>query len=119
MQDPQGRRRAAREQCLEGGLTDHQQCTLPQCTYRGRSWSLLEERHFAEELPRLVHREKDVLAALTLGNLELAVEDDIERVPRIAFLQHALPSGDGDRLGHLIQLLQVLFREVGEEGDLA
>jgi hypothetical protein len=70
-------------------------------------------------LPRLVQREQDVLATLTLGNLELSGEDDIERVTLVALPQHELPCGDGDSLGHLIQLLQILFREVGEKGDLA
>jgi hypothetical protein len=70
-------------------------------------------------LPRFVHREQDVLPAVTLGNLELAVEHDEKRVARVALPQHQLPCGDGDRLSHLIQLLQILFREVCEEGNLA
>ena len=100
-------------------MTDHQQTALLQSTYRGRSWRLLEEGHFAKELPWRVQREEDVLATLPLGNLELAGEDDIKRVTLVALLQHELPRGDGDSLGHLIQLLQVLFREVCEKGDLA
>jgi hypothetical protein len=70
-------------------------------------------------LPRHVHREQDVLATLTLGNLQLAGEDDIERVALVALPQHELPCRDGDSLGHLIQLLQILFREVCKKGDLA
>jgi len=67
----------------------------------------------------LVHCEQNVLATLTFGNLELAVEDNVKRVTRVPFTQHEFSSGDGDRLGHPIQLFQVLFREVCEEGNLA
>jgi hypothetical protein len=55
------------------------------------------------------------LPPLALGDFKLAVENNVECVTRIAFLQHQLPRGDGDRLGHLIQLLQILFRETSEE----
>jgi hypothetical protein len=56
---------------------------------------------------------------VTLGNLELAVEDYVKRVARVALLQHQLSCGDGDRFGHLKQLLQILLGEVGQEGNVA
>ena len=59
------------------------------------------------------------MPAPTPGNLEIAIEDDVKRISSNALFQNQL-SGSGEiRLGHQLQLLQILLREVGEERHAA
>ena len=82
---------------------------------RRQAAAALERRDLALQRARPDARERDLAAPGPLRDLELAVEDDVERVGLVSLADEPLARRQVDDLAHLDQPVQLLVVEAAEQ----
>ena len=85
----------------------------------GRAWRLVEQRHVAEDRARPEHRQR-LLAhpRHVAADADLALDDDVELVARIAVLENLVPSACDSSVVTREMSSSAVSREAGEERHL-
>ena len=83
----------------------------------GRARRLVEQRHLADHLARPAHRQRHLLLARPLANLDPALQHHVQCIAHLAFAHQPLAGRERHWFRPLVQRAQVSLGQVGEEGQ--